>query len=42
MNSAQKSQWVHMSIDPQSEARALKIAIFWNIIMFKNGEVDSL
>ncbi len=42
LNSVQKSQWAHMSIFPQKGASGGKqIAIFWNIIMFKN-RVDSL
>ncbi len=36
LNSVQKSLWAHMSISPRVELGALKITIFWNIIMLKN------
>ncbi len=43
LNSIQKSQWAHISIPPpRGGARGPKITIFWNIMVFKNGKVDSL
>ncbi len=41
LNFVQKNLWAYTSISPRSGA-APKIVIFWNIIMFKNGTVDSL
>ncbi len=45
LNSVQKSQRAHICLSPPGVVLgAPKIAIFWNIIMFKNGKVrvDSL
>ncbi len=44
LNSVQRSQWAHMSTSSLSGARGLQRSPYFeiNIVMFKNGEVDSL
>ncbi len=42
LNSVQKSEWVHLSIYLEVELGGPKGCRFWNIIMYKNGKVDSV
>ncbi len=40
-NFAQKSPWAHMSISLMSGTRGSKDQYVWNLIMYKNGKLDS-
>ncbi len=42
LNFTQKSARVHMSISPQVELRGSKDQYVLNLIMYKNGKLDSL